>query len=232
MPADELSRDVAVVLAVKDLAAAKSRLAGRFAHDDDRRALVAAMFADTLAAVRAAGLSRVIVVSPDRDVHARVADFGALAVDEPARGGLNAALSHGADVARDRWASSRIVFLQADLPALSAESLDGAIDDAAAHPAAFVADRAGLGTVLLSIAADSGFAPAFGNGSAQAHRVRGAVELRPAADRWPDLRADVDTPDDLRHVALLGVGPHTRTVLDRPRPPRARARTGPMGNNG
>jgi len=197
---------LAVVLAVKELAHAKSRLTGRDVPPHERPALVAAMFADTVEAVRAAGPAVIAVVSPDPALRSRAAELGALIVDDPGDG-LNAALVAGAAAAYARLPIARVAFLQADLPALRTDSLVGALSAAAPHRAAFVADRDGTGTVLLTGA--PGLTPAFGAGSATAHRDSGAVELDRAARRWPDLRTDVDTVADLAQARRLGLGQHT-----------------------
>ncbi|MCF8571354.1 2-phospho-L-lactate guanylyltransferase [Gordonia sp. HY002] len=203
-----------VVLAVKSLSDAKSRLTPLPASAD-RRALVAAMLLDTLDAVAAIGAAAV-VVSPDADVHGLAADTGARVLDEPgpATGlsSLNAALAHGAAP------TGPTAFLQADLPALQPDSLAQSLQEAAlalkSAPAAFVADRSGHGTVLL--VAHPGFTPRFGAESAQRHRDAGAVELDPDRRRWPDLRTDIDTPDDLAVASEIGLGPRTLTALARP----------------
>lgn len=200
-----------IVLAVKSLSDAKSRLTPLPACAD-RSDLVTAMLLDTLDAVAAIDADAV-VVSPDHDVHRLVTDAGAVALDEPdpiaGAPPLNAALTRGAA------AVGPTAYLQADLPALRADSLAEALDDAAHaladRSAAFVADRSGHGTVLLVAAA--GFTPRFGAQSAQRHRDSGAVELDPGHRRWPDLRTDVDTPADLAVAADLGLGPRTRACL-------------------
>ncbi|WP_344782245.1 2-phospho-L-lactate guanylyltransferase [Gordonia caeni] len=203
---------ITVVLALKELQHAKSRLAAEPAALGDRAALVAAMFADTVDAVRAAGAQTIVVVSPDPQVHRTARALGALALDEPAgASGLNAALRHGAAAA-----TGGVVYLQADLPALRAETFGAALAAAAAYPAAFVADRHRTGTALLAVGAGIGVRPAFGPDSAAAHRAAGAVELDPQQRWWPDLRCDVDTPGDLRIASDLGVGPRTRAVLSVP----------------
>ncbi|MFZ2511829.1 MAG: 2-phospho-L-lactate guanylyltransferase [Gordonia sp. (in: high G+C Gram-positive bacteria)] len=194
-----------VVMAVKQLDRAKSRLA----HAGDRRALVLAMFEDTLDAVAAADVPRIVVVSPDPLILDRAGTRGAVArreLDRPGAG-LNAALRHGAAQARDD-----VLYLQADLPALRSESLVAAIKAAQAHPASFVADRHRTGTALVYVARGTRFTPAFGPDSADAHRLAGAVELDPAQTRWPDLRCDVDTAVDLAACLRLGVGRRTSAV--------------------
>lgn len=210
-----MSDDALVVLALKALDHAKSRLAAELPAEIDRGALVAAMFADTVGAVQAGGLHRIAVVSPDRRVLALADGLGVTGIAEPApAGGLNAALRYAA--ARTGEDAARIVYLQADLPALQADSLRTALAAAAAHPAAFVADRSGEGTALLTVRrGPDQVRPAFGAASAAAHRRAGAVELDPGADAWPDLRCDVDTPGDLRAAQRLGLGPRTRAALAR-----------------
>ncbi|MGO3326505.1 2-phospho-L-lactate guanylyltransferase [Gordonia sp. (in: high G+C Gram-positive bacteria)] len=203
-----------VVLAVKSLPDAKSRLTP-LPDSADRRALVSAMLLDTLDAVAAVGADAV-VVSPDRDVHRLAAAAGVRALDEPgpAQGitPLNAALARGAAP------GGPTAFLQADLPALRSDSLAQALDGASlaltSAPAAFVADRSGHGTVLL--VAQAGFTPRFGAESAQRHREAGAVELDADRRRWPDLRTDIDTPDDLAVATDIGLGPRTLSALARP----------------
>lgn len=216
MPA---SSSVAVVLAVKRLDAAKSRLAA-VVPDERRRELVAAMLTDTVSAVHAAGIGSVTVVTPDPRVAEVVSAFGVRTLDEPAAGELsplNAALAFG--IAQVRPPTPLVAVLQADLAALDSVSLTESLDDASATiargaAAAFVADRSGEGTALLVVRASTAFTPRFGPGSAAAHRAAGAAELDPAHRRWARLRTDVDTPDDLSAAVDLGLGPRTRDALD------------------
>ncbi len=204
-----------VVLAVKALDDAKSRLRPLPPAHDDRPALVTAMLGDTLTAVMATSPRRVVVVSPDDRVHRLAAQFGADAVDEPAQTpagwtSLNAALARGA-----HDADGLIAYVQADLPAMRSTSFGEALDAASAAlldaPAAFVADRAGTGTALLVARAE--FPPLFGPDSAAAHRGAGAVELDPERLRWPDVRADIDTPDDLAAARAIGLGTRTSRLV-------------------
>jgi 2-phospho-L-lactate guanylyltransferase len=74
----------------------------------------------------------------------------------------------------------------------------------------FVPDAEGTGTVLLAALTAAAMRPAFGPGSARAHRAAGA---HPLDVDLPRLRRDVDTPADLRTAIALGVGPRTRAAL-------------------
>ena len=111
-----------------------------------------------------------------------------------------------------RWPALRPVALCADLPALDPADLDTALEDPriSGGSAGFVADAAGIGTTLYS-APWQGFDPRYGEGSRRAHLDAGAGEVLGALTT---LRRDVDDLPDLQAAAALGVGEHTRRVLD------------------
>jgi 2-phospho-L-lactate/phosphoenolpyruvate guanylyltransferase len=195
-----------LVIPVKVLALAKSRLTGLGAP---RRAeLALAMAADTVAAAAAcAAVDAVIVVTDDEAAAADLSALGALVLPDGPGGGLNPALAFGAAYAEARWPRRGKAGMAADLPALCADELDRALAEAAASRQAFVADAAGTGTTLYTAAPGVTFSPRFGPGSRVAHRSAGAVELMlPGLD---GLRRDVDTVADLRDAARIGLGPRT-----------------------
>ena len=195
-----------VLMPVKVLAEAKSRLAGLAGLTGPRRAeLALALASDTVTAVLGSdAVARVIVITDDQ---AAAAALGALVVPDEPRAGLNAALRHGAGFAATRWPGDGTAALSADLPALRPEQIGRALRAAAAWPTAFVADAAGDGTTLYTAAPGAAFRPAFGLASRARHAAGGAVEL--GLDGIPGLRQDVDTPSDLRGAAALGLGPHS-----------------------
>ncbi len=212
------SSGIDLVLAVKPLASAKSRLVG--AADDGRGerarhvALVVAIVDDTLTAARsAANVRRVLVVTPDPLVALIARRGGAEVADDEPPHGLNAALDHGAQLLRRDDQDVVVGVLQADLPALRSSELSAALA-AAAGRRAFCADRHGCGTTLLLSTPGGELRPRFGIGSARAHRQTGAVRL---SGPWPTLMCDVDYPDDLRAAAELGVGQSTASLLIPPR---------------
>lgn len=204
---------VDLVVPVKPLWAAKSRLRGATGDDPGAHARLAlAMALDTIAAARAAALvGRVLVMSIDPVVAAGLAAEGVEVEPDGPVPGLNPALRHGAALLRSRGGAA-VGALQADLPALTPADLDAAITAFTTCPAtrAFTSDAAGTGTTLLLAAAGTDLAPRFGAGSAQRHRAAGVAEL---CGHWPGLRRDVDTADDLRDAIDLGLGPRTRAVL-------------------
>lgn len=207
------------VLAVKPLPEAKTRLAG---DDADRAGLVIAMLTDVLTATLAAGLTP-LVVTPDATITALAAETGAATAGEPAGGGLNPAFRHGQRQLVDRLPGLHgVVFLQADLPAITGEQLTVLLDahrrsTGEQHRQSFVADSAGTGTAALVRPIDLDEEPRFGTDSAAAHRAAGVIDLVAAAGDpphvWAGLRRDVDTVSDLDEAAFLGVGPATSKWL-------------------
>jgi 2-phospho-L-lactate/phosphoenolpyruvate guanylyltransferase len=195
-----------VLMPVKVLARAKSRLAGL--AGPRRAELALALACDTVTAVLACqAAARVIVITDDAAARAALAGLGALVVPDEPRDGLNAALQHGAAHAAARWPGCGTAALSADLPALRPAEIGRALRAASGWPTAFVADAAGDGTTLYTAAPGAAFRPAFGPASRARHAAGGAAELD--LEGIPGLRRDVDTPDDLRGAATLGLGPHS-----------------------
>lgn len=196
-----------VVIPVKVLARAKSRLSGL--GDAGREAVALAMAADTVAAaVASPAVGDVVVVSDDPAVMAAMLALGAAVIGDRPDAGLNAALSAGAEHAAERWPGRGLAALTADLPALSADELTAALTAASSVTQAFVADAAGSGTTLYTASPGAAFRPRFGPQSRARHREAGAVELDLSG--IPGLRRDVDTLADLREAARIGLGSRTR----------------------
>jgi 2-phospho-L-lactate guanylyltransferase len=202
---------IGLIIAVKRLSVAKTRLAPAFPAPL-REAVVLAMLVDTIAAASAArGLEHITVVTPDEAAAAAAADLGAEVLEDPTPDGHGDPLNNALAAAERAVAGSvpNIVVLQGDLPALQSYELDEAIAAARGHQRSFVADRHGLGTAAL-FAFGSPLDPQFGRGSSMRHRQSGALELTGA---WPGLRCDIDTPEDLAVARRLGVGPATTRTL-------------------
>lgn len=198
-----------VVIPVKVLARAKSRLEGL--ADSQREALALAMAADTVAAAVACPLvGPVIVVSDDPVVRYDLAALGARVIGDRPAVGLNQALIAGAEHAAARWPGRGRAALTADLPAMSPAELATALTAASLVTQGFVADAAGSGTTLYTARPGSAFLPRFGPRSRERHRQAGVVELDPPG--IAGLRTDVDTLADLRQAALIGLGRHSAAL--------------------
>lgn len=202
--------DWVVVVPVKTLASAKSRLAEL--AGDLRPALALAMAVDTVsAAARTDGVAEVIVVTADPDVAAGVSAFATPVTEEPR--GLIAAFEFGIATARKRHAERKVALLVSDLPALRPNELELALRHAALGNLV-VADAAGTGSTLLASPTPALLRPAFGDGSLARHRDLGAAPLDPAGTLGLfGLRQDVDTPADLEAALALGVGNATAAVV-------------------
>jgi 2-phospho-L-lactate/phosphoenolpyruvate guanylyltransferase len=205
---------VGLIIAIKRLNAAKTRLAPMFdglAHGA-REELVLAMLADTITAAAAVpAVHTITVVTPDAVAADAARAHGAQVLMDPTPAGhvdpLNTALR--AAEAAIRSHSANIAVLQGDLPALQSRELAQALGAARAQPRSFVSDRHGTGTAAL-FAFGIPLDPDFGLNSARRHTDSGAVELtRP----WPGLRCDIDTQDDLTAALRLGVGIATKRVV-------------------
>ncbi|MCH1883764.1 2-phospho-L-lactate guanylyltransferase [Agrococcus sp. ARC_14] len=173
---------------------------------DARAALAVAFARDAIAAARATpSIDRVVVVTCDGDV-TRGLD-GIEVVDDPAAG-LRAAINAGIATLP---AGAPTAVMLGDLPALTPEALESALQLAEREQRSYVPDAIATGTTLLAARRADALRPHFGPGSAQLHRLAGHVELPVAPDSG--LRVDVDELADL-HIAIdLGVGEHTQAVL-------------------
>ncbi|WP_319446981.1 MULTISPECIES: 2-phospho-L-lactate guanylyltransferase [unclassified Mycobacterium] len=208
------STTVGLIIAIKRLGAAKSRLAPMFdalAHGA-REELVLAMLGDTIAAASAVpAVQTITVVTPDEVAAEAARSHGAQVLMDPTPVGhvdpLNTALRTAEAAIRSH--TDNVAVLQGDLPALQARELAQALSAARAAPRSFVADRHGTGTAAL-FAFGIPLDPGFGPNSARRHADSGAIELtRP----WPGLRCDIDTQDDLAAALRLGVGIATKRAV-------------------
>ena len=204
-----------MIIPMRALDRAKSRLRPATTNPQDHRDLVTAMRRDSVSAVAAcAATVRVVIVAerPD-EVESSLATAAAFAhvmvIADPPGSGLNNALRHGADWAAARWPGDPVAAVVADLPALTPAHLDQVLQAAAAHDRSFVVDRHHVGTTVLTAHHGSTLAPMFGPQSAARHAASGAVSVAAALS----VRADVDVLEDLEIVAELGVGPATLETL-------------------
>lgn len=228
-PGSNPSREWVVLLPVKDLIHAKSRLLVA-----DRAALALAMVRDAVtAARRATGVREVWLVTNDPDAAAAFSAESDSATDVSTGGtidsepppapvrivpdwpaaGLNAAVTYAAGLVE---ATIPVAVLAGDLPALRPAELALALEAAAGHDRAIVTDAPGTGTVLLTSIHPAALAPAFGTGSRILHVAAGAADLTDElAGRVPGLRQDVDTAADLAAALTLGPGAATGALLAR-----------------
>lgn len=197
--------DVSLIIAVKRLRDAKTRLAQVF-DAGGRERVVLAMLIDTIDAARAVEtLGSITIVTPDPVAITAARDLGVTAIEDPTPPGHPDPLNNALRAAAELLEGPNLAVLHSDLPSLRSAELREALHAARAHPRSFVADREGTGTSAL-FCFGVALNPLFGAGSARRHRDDGALEL---TGDWPGLRCDIDTPADLEAARLLGLGPAT-----------------------
>jgi 2-phospho-L-lactate guanylyltransferase len=201
------------VLALKPTERAKSRLAS--VPDPVRRRLAWTMAVDTLTAVTTQA-SPVVVVSDQPGLAAALRGYGLhpRVVAEAGRTGLNAALSHGADVLLSLGLRS-IVACVGDLPALTPASLRRVFRGTAGRSWSYLSDADGTGTTML-LTTNGVLKPHFQGASAAAHAAAGAIALTDEilGAPVPDARRDVDSEADLVEAYHLGLGRLTGALFD------------------
>ncbi|MEK9808876.1 MAG: 2-phospho-L-lactate guanylyltransferase [Candidatus Nanopelagicales bacterium] len=120
-----------------------------------------------------------------------------------------------AEVAAAAFGRARVAVLLPDVPAIAVDQLDRALEVGSQFSRAFVADAEGVGTTLLMTQSGDALHPAFGPRSCASHASSGAV---PVPDEQPGqlagLRRDVDDEIGLWDAGRLGIGPHTRAVIE------------------
>ncbi|MFG1688187.1 2-phospho-L-lactate guanylyltransferase [Nonomuraea sp. NPDC049269] len=195
--------EVDLVVPIKRLDRAKSRLRGAVPASEHADLVLALLLDTVTAAAQAGGVRRVLVVCEDERIPAALAGTGVECVDERGLPGLNAALAFAAEYLCAP--NSTVGALQADLPALRPADLSAAIEEAAGRRA-YCADRPGTGTTLLLAAPGEPLRPRFGRRSADAHVATGAVRV---GGSLASLRCDVDTESDLAVAAGIGLGKFT-----------------------
>jgi len=185
-------RDACVLIAVKERARSKTRLADALSPPA-RIELVRSMLTAVLSAARSAQtVHQVIVISPERDcIPAEVpvlADTGE---------SLNGALMQAHAMLRE-FGCREVVILPADLPKITHTEIDALVRAGRAGGFAIAPDAAGVGTNALCLVSPEPFHFQFGLDSRRLHvQEAQRMGLSPQVVRLPGLALDVDSPADL-----------------------------------
>lgn len=196
----ETGPKTAAIIPVKAFAEAKERLAEAM-DPETRERLAEAMLEDVLSALDQSRLldARIIVTTDGRAATLAASHGWQVVSDEGGTGhsraagiGIEAALEDGAE---------RVVLLPGDCPLLEAREVDHLLSTVPDEGLAIVRDRHLTGTNALVISPPTAIEPAFGEGSAERHRMlaRQSAVLSSFED-LPSLGLDIDEPGDL--VAL------------------------------
>ena len=189
------------LLPFRGLGDPKSRLGSELAGPE-RRQLARDLLLRAVEAMLAGGVDELAIVTLDQRLgeelgdprpHILVQRSGGL--NEAVRQGQRWAVAHGADA---------LLVLLPDLPLIEAPDVQALLAVAEPHAAVIAPDRHGSGTNALLLAPPDTIMPAFGEHSAQRHRLALALADVPVTDvQRPGTHLDLDTPDDLRRYASL-----------------------------
>jgi len=201
-------RPVFVVLPVKEIAAAKQRLAAALSPEL-RQAFVLAMLGDVLAALHAApSLAGIIVVTVDPAAARLAQDYGAQISTDAARDGHTGAVTAAARSLARRGAA--MLTIPGDVPLVAAgdiEALIAAMREGQAFTIVPARDHRGSNAVLCAPA--DAVPLRFGENSYFPHLdAARACGFAPLSLSLPRLALDIDRPDDL--TALLALPQTTR----------------------
>jgi 2-phospho-L-lactate/phosphoenolpyruvate guanylyltransferase len=206
------------ILPIKSFADAKQRLQTELAPGF-RRAIVEAMFSDTLVALRrASSIDRILVVSADHGAQQIAGGYGAHVLDDEQHG-HNVAASLGIGWALETGLE-RVLLVPGDCPLLDPVQLDELLARPVGAPSALIVpDRHGTGTNALLLTPPDALEPSFGPDSRERHAsLAEAAGIDYEVVEVPSLALDVDTPDDLAALqseldATRGGAAHTRGML-------------------
>jgi len=208
------SADVWAVLPVKEVAAAKQRLAPVL-HAAARRALALAMLEDVLAALAAApGLAGLLVVTVDIEAARLAARYGGRCLADGARDGHTGAVMAAA---RRLAAEGRagMLAIPGDIPLVTAEEIGQVLTAHGPAPAFTIVpahDELGSNAVLCS--PPDAVPLRFGENSYFPHlRAAEACGIRPQVVRLPGIALDIDNPADLARFARLSSATRSRALL-------------------
>ncbi len=194
---------LAAIIPLRDLASGKSRLRPILA-DAWRQALIIALARRVLDALVESGVAtHVALIAPDPAILARVGENRAVERLHQRDQGLNAALDAATNWAQSHAAEALLV-LPADLPRITPAAIRMLVAATPPAPAVCLAsDQIGDGTNALLVAPPGNMPWCFGAAALWrpklAARQRG---LALATCDLPEFACDLDTPADLRDLAL------------------------------
>lgn len=207
-----------VVLPLKDLVEAKSRLAGMLTPSE-RRALAQAMVEDVLVVLSGhVEISGITLVSDDPGAGMLAQKYAVDYLPEASLGcsGLNSVV--GAATRQLACASDTpMVVLHGDLPLLGEQDISAVLATLRQRAGLVIAcDRHHSGSNLLAFPQGSIERFYFGVNSCQRHQdAATALDMPSTVLQLPGLALDIDEPSDIRELMqqLDRAGPHTRKLL-------------------
>ena len=205
-----------VVIPVKDIDAAKQRLAGVL-DAEERRALYTAMLKDVLSAVAGArGYDTVALVTRDATAIAIAARFGFNVIDDRDNAGhteaVNLAIAHlqGLEV-------GAMVTFPGDIPLVTPYEIETLLDASRSGPGMTIApSRDKRGSNAVACTPPDAVPLRFGSDSFFPHLAAARhCEIEPRVVELAGFGLDIDTPDDLMQLAATVGTTRTHAFLAR-----------------
>jgi 2-phospho-L-lactate guanylyltransferase len=189
-----------VILPLKDLVEAKSRLSGLL-RPAERRSLAQAMVEDVLSTLAGHPQINAVTLVSDDPVSALLAsNYGIEHMPEAALGcrGLNPVIAKASQLLSQR-SEQPIIVLHGDLPCLTEDDISAALNVLKENSGLVIGcDRHGLGTNLLAFHTDNQPEFSFGTGSCARHRMWAEKKQIPVHIlQRAGIGLDIDEPQDL-----------------------------------
>lgn len=195
---------VIVVIPVKPLSVAKSRLSGVLGPEE-RMSLSLSLLWRALRAVKGVDMHGTWVVGGDSTVEQATQAAGATWMPDEVSG-LNQVVEHCFQ--QTLGAGKAPLYLPADLPFLSKDDLLGLIRSVGDRgQVALAPDRHGMGTNGILLTGPTPFRPVLGPDSFRRHMEQvSSLGLDATVHHSPGLARDLDTPEDLDFYESLSPG--------------------------
>lgn len=192
-----------ILVPVKNLSAAKQRLAGVL-DQPSRTALAQAMLHDVLAALHGwKNRPQVAVVTGDPYAIKLAEEYKFEVIPDPANPGETGAIEMATRVCVERGADSTLV-IPADIPLIQAGELEEILKHAPAEGSVLVPAADGRGTNAAFRRPANLFPLRFGNDSFKPHHAAAQATGKPCIVlKLPGIALDIDNPAELEDLAMM-----------------------------
>jgi 2-phospho-L-lactate guanylyltransferase len=190
------------IVPVKDFHSAKQRLAAVL-DVGERHELASVMLADVLQSLKQArGIGRIVLVTKEPRAISQAREIEAEVLDEPFNRGETEAVTMAAAHALESGARAMLV-IPGDVPLVSSADVEVILQAGRTSDVVIVPSRDERGTNAVLLTPPDVIPLRFGSDSFYPHLESArALKLEVQALRLSNLDLDVDTPDDLRELAL------------------------------
>lgn len=206
-------RSIWALIPIKSFTGAKKRLA-EVLDASTRQELVRAMAEDVIGELKkVAGLSGILIATRSEEVREFARKQRVECCEDPPNADLSTALDAAAARLVSAYAADTVMILPCDVPLVESETLSQAL--ARHRDLTLASDDEGEGTNLLIATPPNLIAFCYDGHGFRVHRERGlalGVDVQVVEDER--IQLDVDTPGDMRRLALMGEGREARRTLN------------------